>query len=168
MSQEITRDLNGDRPFEERVFARFDGIEEYLRILDSRVQVLESSRYDTKPIWERALKEILETRVELKETRDEVKQTRVELKETRDEVKQTRVELNETRDEVKQTRVELNETRDEVKATRVELKDTRYDLNTFKRDVADRLDQIQKVVLETRIGLRQAHERIDDLESKPV
>ena len=126
MSQEITRDLNGDRPFEERVFARFDGIEEYLRSLDSRVQVLESSRYETKPIWERALKEILETRVELKETRDEVKETRVELK------------------------------------------DLRYDLNTFKRDVADRLDQIQKVVLETRIGLRQAHERIDDLEAKPV
>jgi len=140
MSQEITRDLGGDRPFEERVFSRFDGIEEYLRSLDSRVQVLESSRYDTKPIWERALKEILETRLELKETRDEVKQTRVELKETRDEVKETRVEL----------------------------KDLRYDLNTFKRDVADRLDQIQKVVLETRIGLRQAHERIDDLESKPV
>lgn len=112
MSQEITRDLNGDRPFEERVFARFDGIEDFLRSLDTRLQALESRRYDTKPIWERALKEILETRVELK--------------------------------------------------------DTRYDLNTFKRDVADRLDQIQKVVLETRIGLRQAHERIDDLESKPV
>ena len=126
MSQEITRDLNGDRPFEERVFARFDGIEEYLRSLDSRVQVLESSRYDTKPIWEKALKEILETRVELKETRDEVKETRVELK------------------------------------------DLRYDLNTFKRDVTARLDEIQMVVLETRVGLRRAHERIDNLDSKPV
>lgn len=126
MSQDITRDLDGNRPFEERVFARFDGIEEYLRSLDSRVQVLESRGYDTKPIWERALKEILETRVELKETRDEVKQTRVELK------------------------------------------DMRYDLNTFKRDVAERLDQIQMVVLETRVGLRRAHERVDNLESKPV
>lgn len=93
MSQEITRNLDGDKPFEERVFARFDGIEEYLRrldsrvqvldsrvaSLDSRVQVLESRAYDTKPIWERALKEIA---------------------------------------------------------------DTRYDLNTFKRDVTERLDQI--------------------------
>ena len=140
MSQEITKDLDGDRPFEERVFARFDGIEEYLRSLDSRVQVLESRGYDTKPIWERALKEILETRVELKETHDEVKQTRVELKETRDEVKQTRDEF----------------------------KDTRYDLNTFKRDVTARLDEIQMVVLEIRVGLRRAHERIDNLDSKPV
>jgi DNA repair exonuclease SbcCD ATPase subunit len=144
MSQEITSDLNGDRPFEERVFARFDGLEEYLRSLDSRVQVLESSRYDTKPIWERALKEILETRVELKETRDELK------------------------GEVKEIRFELKETRDEVKETRVELKDLRYDLNTFKRDVTARLDEIQMVALETRVGLRRAHERIDNLNSKPV
>jgi len=34
------------------------------------VQILESRSYDTKPIWERALKEILETRQELGETRN--------------------------------------------------------------------------------------------------
>ncbi|HEX6188848.1 MAG TPA: hypothetical protein VFZ40_12285 [Pyrinomonadaceae bacterium] len=119
MSHEITRDINGDRPFEERVFARFDGIEGYLRSLDSRVQVLESRGYDTKPIWERALKEILETRLELKEMRDG-------------------------------------------------LKDLRYDLNTFKRDVTARLDEIQMVVIENRVVVRRAHERIDNLESKPT
>jgi chromosome segregation ATPase len=137
MSHEITRNLDGDRPFEERVFGRFDGIEEYLRSLDSRVQALASRGYDTKPIWERALKEILETRLELKETRDELK------------------------GEVKEIRVE-------VKETRVELKDLRYDLNTFKRDVTARLDEIQMIVLENRVVVRRAHERIDDLESKPV
>ena len=137
MGQEITRDLNGDRPFEERVFARFDGIEEYLRSLDSRVQGLESRGYDTKPIWERALKEILETRLELKETRDELK------------------------GEVKGIRVELKEMRDG-------LNDLRYDLNTFKRDVTARLDEIQMVVIENRVVVRRAHERIDNLESKPT
>lgn len=137
VSQEITRDLNGDRPFEERVFARFDGIEKYLRSLDSRVQVLESRGYDTKPIWERALKEILETRIELKETRDALK------------------------GEVKGIRVELKEMRDG-------LKDLRYDLNTFKRDVTARLDEIQMVVIENRVVVRRAHERIDNLESKPT
>ena len=137
MSQEITGDLSGDRPFEERVFARFDGIEEYLRGLDSRVQVLESRGYDTKPIWERALKEILETRLELKETRDELK------------------------GELKGIQVELKEMRDG-------LKDLRYDLNTFKRDVTARLDEIQMVVIENRVVVRRAHERIDNLESKPT
>ena len=151
MSQEITRDLNGDRPFEERVFARFDGIEKYLRSLDSRVgsldsrvQVLESRSRDTKPIWERALKEILETRIELKETRDELK------------------------GEIKEIRVELKETRDEVKDLRGEVKDLRYDLNTFKREVTARLDEIQMVVIENRVVVRRAHERIDALEPKAV
>jgi chromosome segregation ATPase len=144
MSQEITRDLNGDRPFEERVFARFDGIEEYLRSLDSRVggldsrvQVLESRAYDTKPIWEKALKEILETRLELKETRDEL-------------------------------RGEVNGLRAEVKETRIGLNDLRYDLNTFKREVTARLDEIQMVVIENRVVVRRAHERIDNLEAKPT
>ena len=148
MSQEITRNLDGDRPFEERVFARFDGIEEFLKSLDSRVQVLESRGYDTKPIWERALKEILETRIELKETRDELK----------GEVKGIRVEL---KGEVNGIRVELKEMRDG-------LKDLRYDLNTFKRDVTARLDEIQMVVIENRVVVRRAHERIDNLESKPT
>ena len=79
MSKEITKDPDGKKSFEERVFARFDAmdarfdaIEEFLRSLDSRVQnidshveVLESKAYDTKPIWERALKEIVDTRREL-------------------------------------------------------------------------------------------------------
>ena len=133
MREETTNDLDRTRPFEERVFARFDAIDQNLRSLDSRlqtldsrvetldsrvetldsrvqsldsrVQVLESRAYDTKPIWERALKEI---------------------------------------------------------------GDTRYALNEFKREVTERLDQIQMVVLENRVGLRRAHERIDDLESKPI
>jgi chromosome segregation ATPase len=54
------------RSFEERVFARFDaldarmgGIEARLDDMDARLQTLEQKSYDTKPIWERALAEIL-------------------------------------------------------------------------------------------------------------
>ena len=70
MSEERTRDLPDNRSFEERVFARFDAmearfdarfnaIEKRLDGLDSRVQALEAKALDTKPIWERALAEIL-------------------------------------------------------------------------------------------------------------
>lgn len=101
MSEEVTRELPDGRPFEERVFARFDflgtrfnamdlrfeavargldnvekrldGVEKRLdRVekrldsvdarldgLDVRVQALEAKALDTKPIWERALAEIL-------------------------------------------------------------------------------------------------------------
>ena len=95
MSKEITKDFDGNRPFEERVFARFDAVDEYLRTLDSRVQnldsrmhVLESRAYDTKPIWENALKEIVDTRRELTRRLDRIEamvlETRAGLSEAED------------------------------------------------------------------------------------
>jgi hypothetical protein len=41
---------------------RFDGIDHRLDGIDQRVQALEARALDTKPIWERALAEILEVR----------------------------------------------------------------------------------------------------------
>ncbi|HXD30692.1 MAG TPA: hypothetical protein VN643_06235 [Pyrinomonadaceae bacterium] len=97
MSEEDTQNLNGGRSFEERVFARFDAVDSRfdstdsrfdsvdlaIRDLDGRVQTLEARSYDTKPIWERALAEILETRRELGETKNEVVEVRRELVDTR-------------------------------------------------------------------------------------
>ena len=95
MSNEITNDLDGKRTFEDRVFARFDALEGYLKSLDSRVQsldsrvqVLESRAYDTKPIWENALKEIVDTRRELTRRLDRIEamvlETRAGLSEAED------------------------------------------------------------------------------------
>jgi hypothetical protein len=72
MSEKITENLDRDRSFQDRVFARFDALEVYLKNLDSRVQVLESRAYDTKPIWENALKEIVDTRRELTRRLDRI------------------------------------------------------------------------------------------------
>jgi DNA repair exonuclease SbcCD ATPase subunit len=73
MSEENTRELSDSRSFEHRVFARFDAMERRFdgrfdamdaRFdgLDVRVQALESKALDTKPIWERALAEIVEVK----------------------------------------------------------------------------------------------------------
>jgi hypothetical protein len=66
MSEERTRDLADNRSFEERVFSRFDAMEARFDRrfdgLDTRVQALEARSLDTKPIWERALAEILNVR----------------------------------------------------------------------------------------------------------
>lgn len=110
--------LNGKRPFEERVFARFDALDLALRDMDSRLhnvdsrlhnldsrlqglevraddtnsrlQVLEIRAYDTKPIWEQALKEIVDTRRELSRRLDRIEaivlETRAELREVEDRV----------------------------------------------------------------------------------
>ncbi|HEV7889061.1 MAG TPA: hypothetical protein VGP08_00410 [Pyrinomonadaceae bacterium] len=63
MSEENTQNLPDSRSFEERVFARFDAIDVGLRDLNARVEKLaaesEWRAVETKPIWERALAEIV-------------------------------------------------------------------------------------------------------------
>ena len=73
MSEENTQGLPDRRSFEERIFARFDaldarlngmdmrlhGMDARLHEMDGRLLGLEQKSYDTKPIWERALAEIL-------------------------------------------------------------------------------------------------------------
>jgi chromosome segregation ATPase len=90
MSDETTQNMNGSRSFEERVFSRFDALDSTLRDLDSRLQVLEAKAYDTKPIWERALQEILETRRELSKRLDRIEaiahETRADLRDAEDRI----------------------------------------------------------------------------------
>jgi chromosome segregation ATPase len=87
MGEGLTRELPEGRSFEERVFARFDAMDARFDVmdarlerrfdavdarfnaidirldgLDGRVKALEARALDTKPIWERALAEILEVR----------------------------------------------------------------------------------------------------------
>ena len=80
MSNDTTQKLPGGPSFEERVFARFDGIDARFDAIDARLQALEDQGHqfdarlhtletqaeqralETKPIWERALAEILEVK----------------------------------------------------------------------------------------------------------
>jgi chromosome segregation ATPase len=101
MSEERTRDLPDSRSFEERLFARldamnsrfdameaqfdarFNSVEARLAAmearfdsrfdgLETRVQALEAKALDTKPIWERALAEIVEVKQSVEEVRGRV------------------------------------------------------------------------------------------------
>ena len=62
-NEEKTGNLPGARPFEERVLS---AIQEMRTDFNSRLEKLEAKSYDTKPIWERALAEIVETRQEMR------------------------------------------------------------------------------------------------------
>ena len=53
--------------FEELVLASLEEIKDRLQDLDERAQKLETKAYDTKPMWKNALKEIAETRIEMRE-----------------------------------------------------------------------------------------------------
>jgi len=69
MSEENTRNMSDERSFEERVFGRFDALDARLQRLEGEA---ERRAVETKPIWERALAEILEVRQGLNEFRGEV------------------------------------------------------------------------------------------------
>jgi hypothetical protein len=74
MSEDKTKETQDARTFEERVFARFDAVDErfdrvegQLSAVEIRITKLEAKEYDTKPIWERALAEVAETNRKLTE-----------------------------------------------------------------------------------------------------
>ena len=69
MSEEDTQSVNGGRSFEERVFARFDAIDARLQALEEQA---ERRAVETRPMWERALAEILEVRQGMDEFRGEM------------------------------------------------------------------------------------------------
>ncbi len=90
MSEEKTQHIPDPRSFEDRVFARFDALDATLKDFDARLQSLEAKAYDTKPIWERALKEIVETRRELSRRLDRIDavahETRADLRDAGDRI----------------------------------------------------------------------------------
>jgi len=62
MSEETTKDMPDGASFEERVFARFDALDARLQALELKA---ERRAVETKPIWERALAEILKLKESL-------------------------------------------------------------------------------------------------------
>lgn len=62
MSEETTQEQNGARPFEERVLA---ALAEMRADFNTRLERLEAKQYDTKPIWQQALTEIVEVKEQL-------------------------------------------------------------------------------------------------------
>jgi len=70
MSEDRTGETKDSRSFEERLFTRFDLLDERfgreLSDVTIRIGKLEERQFDTKPIWERALAAIVEIHDELK------------------------------------------------------------------------------------------------------
>jgi chromosome segregation ATPase len=198
MSGEITQDFNGNRPFEDRVFARFDGIESFLRSLDGRVQVLESRSHDTKPIWERALKEILETGLEVGEIKSKVAVIETDIAGLKTDVAGLKTDVAGLKTDVAGVKTEVTEVKNEVTGMKTELAGVKTELVDMKTEVAgmkaelagvktdyagvknelmgvkrelkhyvnQKLDLILKFLLEGRDDIRDADERIKQLESK--
>ena len=69
MSEDRTKNMNDSRSFEERVFARFDTVDERFQRIEGNVEIrirkLEARQYDTKPIWEQVLVALAEINTRL-------------------------------------------------------------------------------------------------------
>jgi chromosome segregation ATPase len=177
MNEEPTQNLSGTRSFEERVFARFDAfdarfdsvdarfttvdarfdavdarfdavdarfeaVDARFDTVDARLEKLESRAYDTKPIWERALAAIMELGLEMGEVKNEV-----------GEVKQKVTGI--------ENRVAVIE--GDVASIKTDYADMKRDL---KHQVNRRIDLILNFLLEERDDIRDAEDRIKQLESK--
>lgn len=142
MNEEPTKNLPGRNSFEERVFARFDAV-------DARLEKLESRSHDTKPIWERALKAIMETGLEVGEIKNKVNAI-----EQRVEVIENKVSVIET---------EVAGMRTDYGGIRSEFEDLKREL---VRQLTRRLDLVLKTMVDHRDDLRDAEERITQLETK--
>lgn len=74
MSNEITKDMPNGHSFEERVFASLGLIDTRLQSIDVRLESVEVQAerraLETKPIWERALAEIIGVKAELAEMKE--------------------------------------------------------------------------------------------------
>src|SRR2546429_1076332 len=142
MNEEPTQNLLDRRSFEERVLARFDAFDARFDSIDARLEKLESRSYDTKPIWERALKEIVETRLEVGDLKKQ---------------------LSAVEKKVSAVETEITGLRKDYSGLRSELVETQRD---FKLKLTRRLDLVLTSLVDTRDGMREADERLTQLESK--
>ena len=155
MNEEPTKDLPNRGSFEERVFARFDAV-------DARLEKLEARTYDTKPIWERALAQIMETGLEVGEIKGKVGviEGKVGVIEGKVEVIEGKVGVIEGKMAVIETDLAA------LKVNHTDVKNELIDLRREKHQVNKRLDLILEFLLEDRGDIRDARDRINRLETK--
>ena len=149
MNEDPTKELPDKRSFEERVFARFDAFDTRFDTVDARLEKLEASSYDTKPIWQRALAAIMEMGLEMGEVK-----SKVGVIESKVSVIEGKVQLVEN---------EIGIMKTDYKGIRDELIDVRREV---RNNLREKLDLILKFLLEDRDDIRDAEGRIRELESK--
>ena len=102
MSDNTTRNLPDDRidtlvVLVQTMSTDLQDVRTDLRDVKARLGTLEQTvgerLYDTRPIWERALAEIADTRSEMGEVRSEIREVRSEMREVRSEIAEMRSEM---------------------------------------------------------------------------
>jgi chromosome segregation ATPase len=135
-----TDELNGKRPFEERVFARFDAVDSGIRNLDSRLQMQEVRADDTS---------------------SRLQNLEVQAIDTNSLLRNLEVQATDTNSRLQKLEIRAYDTKPIWERALKEIVETR-------RELSRRLDRIEAVVYETRSDLRDAEDRLDKIERKPL
>ena len=163
MNEETTRDLPSKPSFEERVFARFDSV-------DARIERLEARSYDTKPIWEQALKAIMETKQELGEVKSKVLVIESNLMVIETDLAEVKTDLVEVKNDLGAVKTDIVEVKTDIAGMKTDSGRVRNELTDMRRelrhDIKDKLNLILKFLLEDREDIRDAEDKIRQLETK--
>jgi len=162
MTEEKTAETNGSRSFEERVFARFDSMDERfdrletrLTSVESRMEKLEAKQYDTKPIWERALAAIAQTNTEMTAGFDAL---RAEMMAGDDGLRaEMTAGFDALRAEIATTNTRMDSGFDQI----------RTNLDFSLRGVERKIDVLNQNILDLRAEQRYVDSRLEKLESPP-
>lgn len=132
MSEDRTKDLNQPKLDDER-----------FELMEIRITKLEDRQHDTKPIWERALAEIAESRSEF-----------------RTEMESLRTEMAASRSEF---RTEMESLRTEMKA---EFASVHHKMEHELRGVARKMDVLNQTFLQIQADQRYFDRQLEELENQ--
>jgi chromosome segregation ATPase len=121
--------------------ARLDRVGSRLDNMDARLEQLEARDYDTKPIWENALKEIADTRAEMREG------------------------FTAVRAEMREGFEQVNARIDKLQA---EAQEMRNETTTGMRKMVKQIDVLNHNLLGIEAELRLMDDRLDKLEPQPT
>jgi chromosome segregation ATPase len=147
MSELNTHKLDSKRPFEERVFARFDALESAMRQTDARL-----GNIDPRLAAVDSRLENIDTRLNNVASRLETVDSRIGNVDSR----------------LQKLEVRAYDTKPIWEQALKEIVDTRKEIVDARRELSKRLDRIEAITHETRADLRDAEDRIDKIERKPV
>jgi len=182
MSKDRTAETNESRSFQDRVFARFDTIDDRfervegrLSSVEIRIGKLEDRQYDTKPIWEKALAAIAETNTAMLAGFDEFRHqlesinARLDSMDARFDSMDARFDSIDARFESVDARFDSMDAKFEALNDKVEAGSNtlHVDLEDGLRGVERKIDVLNKNILELQADQRYVDSRLEKIESKP-
>ena len=181
MNEDRTKETNDSRSFQDRVFARFDTIDDRFERVEMRIGKLEDRQYDTKPIWERALAAIAETnkvmlagfsdfrgQLESINARLDAMDGRFDAMDARFDAMDARFDAMDARFDAMDARFDTMDGKFRVLSDKVEVGSTalQTEVENGLRGVERKIDVLNKNILDLQADQRYVDSRLEKIESQ--